>query len=165
MAAERLIALGCQSLLFLHIGSSVPGEVNKRGDGFAAMCQIKQKNCKSLHLWDQDGVEGIRPFLKEHFSNGVRDFDGIFCCTDHLAHHVRLMLQDFGVRIPEDVQIIGFDGVRQFGEEALYCSTIVQPVVQMAETCVDLLLREDRSSLPSLICLPVTYLSGGTTKD
>jgi len=63
------------------------------------------------------------------------------------------------------VQIIGFDGVRQFNSEDLYCSTIVQPMAQLAETSVDIVLREDRSNLPSLICLPVSYVPGGTTKE
>ena len=29
----------------------------------------------------------------------------------------------------------------------------------------ELLLREDRSNLPSLVCLPVSYAPGGTTKE
>ena len=35
----------------------------------------------------------------------------------------------------------------------------------MAQTAVDLLLDDDRSSLPALICLPVHYQPGGTTRD
>ena len=75
------------------------------------------------------------------------------------------MLAELGFRVPEDVQIIGFDGIRRFGGEAFYCSTIVQPIAGMAETCVELLLTKDRSNIPSLICLPVTYAPGGTTKE
>ena len=30
---------------------------------------------------------------------------------------------------------------------------------------VDILLSEDRSKLPALTCLPVTYRPGGTTRD
>ena len=36
---------------------------------------------------------------------------------------------------------------------------------RLAETSVDMLLREDRSNLPSLVCLPVAYAPGGTTKE
>ena len=67
--------------------------------------------------------------------------------------------------MPEDVQLIGFDGIRRFAQDGFYCSTIVQPVARLAETSVDLLLREDRSNLPSLVCLPVSYAPGGTTKE
>ena len=60
---------------------------------------------------------------------------------------------------------IGFDGIHRFAAEGFHCSTIVQPVRRLAETSVDLLLREDRSNLPSLVCLPVSYAPGGTTRE
>ena len=98
-------------------------------------------------------------------TNGKLEFDGIFCNTDRLAYYIMGYLRELGLRIPEDVQVIGFDGVRQFNSEDLYCSTIIQPMEQLAATSVDILLREDRSNLPSLICLPVNYAPGGTTRD
>ena len=61
--------------------------------------------------------------------------------------------------------MIGYDGIRKFDSDELFCSTIIQPVDQMAQTAVDLLLEDDRSALPSLICLPVRYQAGGTTRD
>ena len=63
------------------------------------------------------------------------------------------------------MQIIGFDGAPLLIGQKLTCSTIVQPIPLLAETCVDILLKEDKSDLPSLICLPVSYASGGTTQD
>ena len=82
-----------------------------------------------------------------------------------LVYRVRTMLEELGPRVPEDVQLIGFDGTRRFAGEGFYCSTIVQPITRLAETSVDLLLQEDRSSLPSLVCLPVQYAPGGTTRE
>lgn len=93
------------------------------------------------------------------------DIDGIFCSTDKLAWKIRCMLHELGLRVPEDVQIIGFDGIRRFGDDQLYCSTIVQPVQKIAETCVDLLLVKDRSNIPALVCLPISYAPGGTTRE
>ena len=59
---------------------------------------------------------------------------------------------------------ISYDGIRAFGEGDYLVSTIVQPVQEMAETCVSTILSEDFSSRPSLICLPVEFADGGTTK-
>ena len=70
-----------------------------------------------------------------------------------------------GLRVPQDVQVIGFDGIRQFGDAEYYCSTIVQPVDAIAEMCVDIVLGKNNSTPPSLVCLPVTYAYGGTTKN
>ena len=60
---------------------------------------------------------------------------------------------------------VGFDGTAIHMGHTPECSTIVQPIPLLAETCVDILLKEDRSDLPSLICLPVSYAYGGTTRD
>jgi len=165
MAAEKLLELGCKRLLFLRIGSKVPGESDKRGDGFESVCRQRGVEYTSLRLSDEEGMDPFRELLSAHMNGGKLDFDGIFCGTDSLVLHIRAMLEEMGLRVPEDVQIIGFDGIRRFALDGFYCSTIVQPIERLAETSVDLLLREDRSNLPSLICLPVSYAPGGTTRD
>ena len=165
MAARKLMELGCKKLLFFRIGSDVAGEVDKRGDGFQSACIQAQAEYEMLLVGDDDGLAPFRSFLLNHMRDGKLDFDGIFCNTDRLAYHVRRMLAELGVRVPEDVQLIGFDGIRMLGSDDLYCSTIVQPVEQLAETAVDILLQEDRSHLPSLICLPVSYVSDRTTRE
>lgn len=166
MAAEKLLELGCRHPLFLRVGSRVPGESDKRGDGFESACRRRGVKCDCLRLNDEDGLVGpFRAFLSQHMKDGRLEYDGIFCATDALAIHIRGMLSELGLRVPEDVQLIGFDGIRRFTTGDLYCSTIIQPIPRLAETCVDLLLREDRSNLPRLICLPVAYASGGTTRE
>ena len=165
LAAEKLLELGCTHPLFLRIGSRVPGESDKRGDGFESVFRQRGVECAALRLNDEDGLAPFRDFLAGHMGGGRLAFDGIFCVNDALAVHVRNFLVELGLRVPEDVQLIGFDGLRHFATGGFYCSTIVQPVVRLAETSVDMLLREDRSSLPSLVCLPVAYASGGTTRE
>lgn len=165
LAAEKLLELGCKHPLFLRIGSSVPGESDKRGDGFESVFRQRGVGCAALRLSDEDGFAPFRDFLSEHMSGGQLEFDGIFCVNDFLAVRVRGFLEELGLRVPEDVQLIGFDGIRRFAEGGFHCSTIVQPTARIAETSVELLLREDRSNLPSLVCLPVTYTPGGTTKE
>lgn len=165
LAAEKLLELGCKKLLFFRIGSDVPGESDKRGAGFEAFCQTKQVDYTAIRLRDRDGLEPFYQFLDEHTQDGKLEYDGIFCCTDYLAHNIHQYLLHQNIRVPEDVQIIGFDGLRSFGSGPFYCSTIVQPVEQLMETAVDILLNEDRAKLPALMCLPVTYAAGGTTKD
>ncbi len=165
LAAEKLLELGCDHLAFFRTGSASPGETDKRGDGFEMVCRNRQVPCDVLRLNDNQGYEPFRAFLRAHTHGGKLDINGIFCSTDLLAWRIQGFLQEMGFRVPEDVQIIGFDGIRRFGGEELYCSTIVQPVKKIAETCVDLLLTKDRAKLPALVCLPVSYASGGTTKE
>lgn len=166
MAAEKLLELGCTHLAFLRTGSVNPGEADKRGDGFQMVCRSRQIPCETLWLNDGEDDEQFRTFFQAHTgSSGKLDIDGIFCSTDLLAWHIRGLLEQMGHRVPEDVQLIGFDGIRKHEDGTLYCSTIVQPVERIAQTCVDILLNPSRADLPATVCLPVRYAPGGTTKE
>ena len=164
LAAEKLVELGAKKLLFLRIGSSVIGEPDKREAGFESWCQLNRIPYHVIHLNDEDGFNPFYDFLRDHVRDGRPEYTGIFCSTDQLAVIIVKKLKEMGLSVPEDVQIIGYDGLMNF-DETPYCSSIVQPVEKMAETAVDILLSEDRSKLPALTCLPVTYRPGGTTRD
>lgn len=165
LAAEKLAQLGCKHVAFLRTGSALINEPNKRKAGFETGCLSIGLSYEMKLLGDDAPYEAFENFLKEHIENGKLAFDGIFCVTDRLACRVIESLRTLGQRVPEDVQIIGFDGIRAFGNMAYHCSTIVQPLPEMAEMCVDLLLRETEMKKPPLICLPVSYAYGGTTKE
>lgn len=165
LAAEKLADLGCKNVAFLRTGSSLTNEPNKRKAGFENGCLTRNLTYEMKILNDGDSIEEFETFLKEHMDQGSLSFDGIFCVTDRIAYHVIHMLHDLGLRVPEDVQVIGFDGTRRFGDCDYLCSTIVQPVPEMAEMCVDFLLQENTSQKPPLVCLPVSYAYGGTTLD
>ena len=98
-------------------------------------------------------------YVKRLFTASTHDFI-LFFTNIGKVHRVK------GYRVPEDVQIIGFDGIRRFGREneSLFVSSICQPVRQLAAKCVELVLAEDRADVPSLTLLPVRYEYGGTTK-
>ena len=165
LAAEKLVENGCRNLAFLRIGSQLTNEPNKRKDGFVSACEALGVSCTLKILDDGTPYTAFEDFLREHLHDGKLDFDGIFCVTDSLAYQIVNSLRSMGLRVPEDVQIIGFDGVRSFGDLEFYCSTIVQPLEDIAETCVDMVVERRWEKTPSMVCLPVTYAYGGTTRQ
>lgn len=165
MAAEKLADLGCKNVAFLRIGSSLTNEPNKRKAGFENGCLARNLPYSMKILEDGASLAEFEKFLKEHTHNGSLDFDGIFCVTDRTVYDVRKILSKMGIRVPDDVQMIGFDGIKDFGDGDYVCSTIVQPVAEIAEMSVELLLQENMTTKPPLVCLPVTYAYGGTTKE
>ena len=165
LAAMQLERLGCRNLLFLRSGSPVPGETDKRGSGFEAYCQLRGIPSECVRVNDDNGISELYGFLDEHIHDGMLPYDGIFCSTDYLAVQIIHHLKQHGIRVPDDVQIIGFDGVNDFFRERPVCSTIVQPVAEMAEAAVNILLSPKESRLQALTSLPVTYRPGGTTKE
>lgn len=164
LAAEKLADFGCKRVAFLRIGSSLNNEPNKRKAGFENGCLSRGLSYEMKILNDGESYEEFEKFLASHMENGKLSFDGLFCVTDALAYSVIKMLHALGLRVPEDVQVIGFDGIRYFGNQDYICSTIVQPLPELAEVCVELLLQENLPAKPPLICLPVTYGDGGTTR-
>ena len=67
--------------------------------------------------------------------------DTIFCSNDYFAGRLISLLLSDGVKIPDDVMMIGYDGLAMCDLCAVSLTTIVQPVRQMAEKVVDLLLE------------------------
>lgn len=165
LAAQTLVKNGCKNLAFMRVGSRLTNEPNKRKDGFINACENMDIPYTLKIIDDGTPYSAFEEFLQEHLHDGKLDFDGIFCVTDTLAHQIIGSLHRMGLRVPEDVQVIGYDGIRHFGDLDYTCSTIVQPVEEMAEVCVDLVLdKKEDTKAPSLICLPVHYSFGGTTK-
>ncbi len=165
LAAEKLANLGCTNVAFLRIGSSLDNEPNKRKAGFENGCLSRGLSYEMKILNDGEPFEEFTQFLSEHIHDGRLSFDGIFCVTDRLAYLIIKTLRQLNLRVPKDVQVIGFDGIRVFPGTEYVCSTIVQPVPEIAEMCVNLLLQENMSAKPPLVCLPVTYANGGTTRE
>lgn len=165
LAAHKLKELGCTNVAFMRIASPLPNEPTKRKDGFVSACVELGLPFEVMALDDEQPFSEIENFLQSHIKDNRFSFDGLFIGTDSLAWQVIQRLRGMHIRVPEDVQVIGFDGIRMFGDQEPIVSTIVQPVQEIAEACVSTVLSKHLSNVPSLICLPVTYAYGGTTKE
>ena len=163
MAAHELKRRGCKHVAFMRIGSRLTNEPSKRKDGFISGCMELGLPYECLLLDEGMPFSAFENFLRANMEGDRLTFDGLFCGTDTVAYQVIGILRKMGLRVPEDVQVIGFDGIRMFGDLDYVCSTIVQPVADIAEACVSMVLSPDFKGLPSLICLPVAYADGGTT--
>ncbi|MBT2698993.1 substrate-binding domain-containing protein [Bacillus sp. ISL-40] len=98
--------------------------------------------------------------IKEH-----RIVSGIFTNTDLLAAKYIDKAKQYGIRTPEDVKVIGYDGIQDNKLFHPILSTIRQPVEEMARTSVKLLLRkiEGEPLEQEIYRIPVMYSEGETT--
>lgn len=165
LAAQKLYEFGCRNVTVMRVGSTLINEPSKRKDGFISGCVELGMKFEAKVISDDDPFSCFEDFLKDHFHAGKLDFDGLFMGTDTQAWQIIQTLKRMGLRIPEDVQVIGFDGIQMFGNLGYIVSTIVQPVQEIAEACVSTVLSKHLSTMPSLICLPVSYAYGGTTRE
>lgn len=84
----------------------------------------------------QSGYEALKQIL----DRGVK-VSAVFAMADVLAIGAISAIQDYGLRVPEDISVIGFDGL-QIGE--YYCpklTTIEQNVEQLAKRSYEMLVE------------------------
>lgn len=168
LAVERLTAGGSRKLLYIRSGSHLSSETLKRGDGFAAMCQKKNIPYDMIDSGDdleQFNEQFIRNYFRKHIHNGIPDFDGIYTSTDGLALTVLKQLHQLNIRVPEDVQLIGHDGLRQMNRGDYLLSSIAQPIEDMARVGVENIIHLIRKEpAQEMTILPVKFVEGGTTR-
>lgn len=165
IAAEKLLDLGCHKLLFLRISAQVLGEPDKRRVGFENVCHQRGAEYETLILRNEDTEAPFFRFMEERICGGNLEFDGIFCNSDTLACHVVRFLREHDVDVPGQVQVIGYDGIIDYFTGRPVCSSIEQPIAQMSEAVVSLLINANDASAGANVCLPVKYVPGGTTRD
>ena len=174
LAAEKMISTGSTRLLYMRSGSILPGETMKRGPGFVDYCHAHGVSVETLDLGDDfeifgDGNSSIDDVLQEFLiasrKSGKMRYDGIYTSTDSLAWLLLNQTRKLGIRVQEEVQIIGHDGLRMMNRGNYFVSTIVQPVKEMAEKSVEIVLKKIRGEETEMMTiLPVKFADGGTTR-
>lgn len=162
LAVEELQKRGCKKLAYIGGYQETPNETKSRRKYFEIECNQQQIAYEVLDMLEPllDSWNTIETFLLEHES-----VDGIFTINDSMAMEVCKILKKLGKRVPEDVQVIGFDGQRLSDGEDYLVSTIVQPIEEMAHSAVDLLIDViEGKEIEKRTVLPVTFGDGGTTK-
>lgn len=88
----------------------------------------------------------------------------IFAISDWRALGAYLALADLGIRVPEEVRIIGYDGVSVANRAVLNITSIQQDIEQIARHTCDLLLRQmDRQTIEERrIIVPTSIMNGQT---
>lgn len=163
LAVKELLKRGCQHLAYIGGYQETPNETKNRRKSFEKVCQKNQIDYHVLDLLEplENMPEKLHAFLTEY-----AEIDGIFTINDSMAIDVCKVLQESGRKVPEEVQVIGFDGQRLKEDAPYLVSTIVQPVQQMAEQAVNLLIEViNDKKVEKRTVLPVFFGDGGTTKD
>lgn len=131
---EFLISLGHRDIA--HIcGGTEAGGVERQESYRATMLAAKLKPVmvSGVHddLWGRLGVDTL---LKRK-----RRPTAIFAANDFMALGVINRLHGLGLRIPEDISVVGFDDIPAAGGETISLTTMCQDTSEMARLAVDAL--------------------------
>ena len=163
LAVEKLVEKGCHKLGYIGTHSRFPTETTKRRNGFEK--QAKQSGIPYAIYDGQDPVIELKQEIRTFFEENP-DVDGIFAHTDFIALDILEVLEEMKRNVPEEVQIIGCDGIKMESSRRQIVSTIRQPVDLMAKAAVEKIIQViDGESVRTKITLPVHYVEGPTTKN
>ena len=144
-------------------GSSTGRE---REDGFRtglAECGAELAACADGRYRREAAAEACRSI----FADGRNNPDVVFVGGDHMAFAVIDTLRhELGLRVPEDVSVVGFDDVPLASWPSYNLTTMRQPLEQMVEATVGRLLEaiERRDTPPVHLRLPCRLVLRGTAR-
>jgi DNA-binding LacI/PurR family transcriptional regulator/signal transduction histidine kinase len=95
-------------------------------------------------------------------------FDALVCMNDLMALGAMEVLQEAGIRVPEDVAVVGFDGIEEGRYVALPLTTVMQPLDALGRSAVESVaeLMDGRSPRDRvLLCTPAIRQSCGCSPN
>lgn len=142
LALDHLVALGHRKIAFMK-GSKVSSDSDAR---WSAICEIARKLGISVkpeltvQLQGADSTPNLGyPFAKQLLAR-KQAFTALFAYNDISAIGSIFAFQEAGLRIPEDVSVVGFDDIQSAGFITPPLTTVKQPLHRMGEIAARTLL-------------------------
>jgi len=148
LATEYLIELGHKKIFFL--GNRKLLSLRERFRGFRDT--LKQHNIEGINnsvpkkFINMDGNYDIAGVIK-YLVNGQENITAIFAGNDYLAVRSIESISDIGIKVPEDISIIGYDNIKISSMIKVPLTTIRQPKYLLGKLATEQLFEilENRS--------------------
>lgn len=147
LAGRHLAAQGCQRIAF--VGDATHPETRLRFEGYrAALAEAALPFLPELHLPVQFGTTRTREAMRQWLDEGHR-FDGIFTISDVTAITAMGVLSERGIKVPQEVKVVGYDDVAIAAHLHPGLSTVRQPIPQAGAALVDMLMQVIQGQRPN----------------
>ncbi len=128
-----------------------------------AIRELTGKDADERLVWRSDYTRsGVQSSVREAYPRCDPRPTAVFCSTDNRAIAVLSVLPELGIRCPQDISIVGFDGfIRDIVFEPSM-ATNEQPLAEMGRRAADILLDHiEKPDLPRReIVFPVAFVDG-----
>lgn len=164
LATRLLIDKGCKNLAYIGGNLKLDMLSNARYKAFKDLCEENK-------IWNVSAQTEINGFNNDEYTkiiselfNHHTNIDGIFCSSDVIAAYVAKICINLKKRVPEDVRIIGYDGVDLGEIFTPAITTIRQSIKEMAEMLIELSIKQiAKKPVPDKVIFPVTLIERDTT--
>ena len=166
-AAEHLLGLGHRRFAILGIGALAPGEmhgpaavragrhttIRERADGYWQALAAAGMAADTVPFVDSDNDQaGVVQGLELLFRQPAPP-TALLAMSDRVALFAMDWLIARGLRVPEDVSIVGFDGVPEGAESTPPLTSVQQPMQAIAQRAVQAILDGPLPDGPELLNL------------
>ena len=160
---EKILSAGRRKIV--HLNASGSSRLQSRLDGFLSACDAAGCAVPFHYVLEangleiEDGRDAMRQFLEKKLP-----FDAVFGGNDNLALGAMIALQEAGVSIPEDVSIVGFDGINFASPHMPQLSTMRVPRFEIGQLAARALsdLCLGRSTQSPILRLSSEWFAGET---
>ncbi len=142
LGLQHLQDLGHQEIAFMK-GSTASSDTETR---WSAVCEIvtklgiRMRPELTIQLQGDDPTPNLGyPFANELLSRN-QPFTALFAYNDNSAIGSIRAFQEAGLRVPEDISVVGFDDIQSAAYINPALTTVRQPLVKMGETAARTLL-------------------------
>ena len=119
-----------------------------------------KKQFEATHFTMEGGYQAMGRLMDK-----MSDLTAVFVMSDVMALGAIRAVRDRGLRVPDDISVIGFDGIEMGQYLVPKLTTIQQPGFDLAERCVDILLQcicENKPAVNEII--PFYFIEGESAK-
>jgi len=160
LAAEHLVEQGCKELVCVGSRTSVQRQFAERVDAFLAYAKELGVNARLAEIEPGGARREQGRLAAEALLASGKDYDGVFAVCDALAFGVMDALQGAGIAIPDDVKMIGFDGIPASELTTPPLTTIEPDLDQAGRMLVEAVTGDGPH--PSIQRVPVRLLKRGS---
>lgn len=151
MAAEYLLGLGHRRITYFGLRpDSFSHEYRFQGFRQAIESSDSRADCRLSVVKNDASTSSMDrgyTLAKTMFQNGLED-TAVFAATDGMALGLLQAAGEFGIRVPEDLSLIGFDNIVYTSLPKIRLSTIDQQKHMLGTAAVDLLISLIRETEP-----------------
>lgn len=161
-AVEYLISRGCKSIGFVGSRPSVSSEVSAREHAYI---DVMQKHGMPVLTMNEEILHGEESRVAAAFLDRYGDMDGAFASGYSMAQALYSTLNTFGKSIPNDFQIVSYDGAFEQWCGGGVQTSVEQPIEDMAREVVRLLIKRIHGeNVPMRTELKTSFIIGATTR-
>lgn len=167
MATKYLIDKGHQNIAFVSGALRECGVTQLRYDGYCDALEdsgivYRKQFVFPGYVGFESGMENA-----EKAARNAPEITAMFCTADIIAMGAIKKLIEMGIRVPDDISVLGFDNLNISEYSTPSITTVSQDILQKGKVAVEMILKEIDGEIkkPQCSILPLKIIERLSTKD